>query len=208
MNNNISLPNNSNKFKENQNYSKEIAKPKKVIQGTVSIKKKSAIKEFFDNFISEDANKIHSYVVGDVLIPSIKRAISDIVTNTVDILFYGEAGKNKKYSGDRISYNNYSYNSNSYNYNNQNNRNDLQSFLYENISFASYTDAKTVLDSMYERLETYGMVSVSELNEFIGVTGSYTDNKFGWTSLNKASISYSRDGYQLVLPRPSAINNI
>lgn len=38
-------------------------------------------------FISEDAGNIKSYVVLDVLVPAIKKAIADIVTGGIDMLF-------------------------------------------------------------------------------------------------------------------------
>ena len=46
-----------------------------------------------------------SYIVMDVLVPAIKKAISDIVTNGIDMILYGEAGKSKKNStASKVSY--------------------------------------------------------------------------------------------------------
>ena len=45
------------------------------------------------------------------------------------------------------------------------------------------------------------MVSVADLNDIIGVTGSYTDNKYGWYDLSSAQITRDKSGYALKLPR-------
>lgn len=58
--------------------------------------KKSEMQKFADVFISEDVNNVKSYIVMDVLVPAIKKAISDIVTNGIDMILYGETGKSKR----------------------------------------------------------------------------------------------------------------
>ena len=45
------------------------------------------------------------------------------------------------------------------------------------------------------------MVSVMDLYDLVGITGQYTDNKYGWTNLRNAEPVRTRDGYMLKLPR-------
>jgi len=46
------------------------------------------------------------------------------------------------------------------------------------------------------------MVSVADLYELVGIQGSYTDNKYGWTkNIRNASVVRVRDGYLLKLPK-------
>ena len=35
----------------------------------------------------------------------------------------------------------------------------------------------------------------------VGINGSYTDNKYGWTHLRSADVQRVRDGYLLKLPK-------
>lgn len=87
---------NSHRSKEERKESIPEKHVEKVISGTVKPKKKSEMQKFADVFISEDVNNVKSYIVMDVLVPAIKKAISDIVTNGIDMILYGEAGKSKR----------------------------------------------------------------------------------------------------------------
>ena len=83
---------NSHRFKEEQktDVKEESKKLEKVVNGSVKVRKKSHLKEAL---ISEDASNIKSYIVIDVLIPAIKKAISDIVKNGIEMLLYGDSGR-------------------------------------------------------------------------------------------------------------------
>lgn len=207
MEENSILPNNSHKYRDIQKQKEEIKKIERVTHGEVKFKKKSAVRQFFDQFIQEDGEKIKSYVLGEVLIPSIKNAISDIITNSINILFYGDAGRSRRNVADRVSYRNYSSYNSSYNQPVQQPRH--TAFMYENICYNSYSEATDVLDRMFEILDMYGVVSVSDLNQLVGISGSYTDNNYGWTNLNRNNsyIRGGRDGFELNLPRPTPIDN-
>lgn len=191
---------NSHKYKEDQNRSSPEKKVEKVIAGTVKSKKKSEIRKFTDVFISEDINNVKSYILLDVLIPAIKKAISDIVTNGIDMILYGETGKTKSNStASKVSYRSY--------YDGRNGRRDYSairtkiSYNYDDIIFDNRGEAEDVLSRMDELISTYGLVSVADLYDLVGVTGNYTDNKYGWTNIRSASVIRVRDGYMLKLPK-------
>jgi len=191
---------NSHKYKEDQNRSSPEKKVEKVIAGTVKSKKKSEIRKFTDVFISEDIDNVKSYILLDVLIPAIKKAISDIVTNGIDMILYGETGKIKSNStASKVSYRSY--------YDGRNGRRDYSairtkiSYNYDDIIFDNRGEAEDVLSRMDELISTYGLVSVADLYDLVGVTGNYTDNKYGWTNIRNASVIRVRDGYMLKLPK-------
>jgi len=192
---------NSHKYKEDQKRSTlEKKKVEKVIAGTVKSKKKSEIRKFTDVFISEDIDNVKSYILLDVLIPAIKKAISDIVTNGIDMILYGETGKTKSYStASKVSYRSY--------YDGRNGRIDYSSirtkigYNYDDIIFDNRGEAEDVLSRMDELISTYGLVSVADLYDLVGITGNYTDNKYGWTNIRSASVIRVRDGYMLKLPK-------
>jgi hypothetical protein len=50
------------------------------------------------------------------------------------------------------------------------------------------------------------LVSVADLYDLVGVTGNYTDNKYGWTDIRSASVIRVRDGYMLKLPKALPLN--
>lgn len=69
----------------------------------------------------------------------------------------------------------------------------------------SRPEAETVLDNLYDILNKYDVVSVSDLYELVGITPQHTDQKWGWTTLQGAGVSRMRDGYLLNLPEPQPL---
>ena len=83
-------------------------KVEKVVKGTVKKKKKSEVSKFKDVFISEDANSVKNYIFMDVLVPSIKKALSDIVKDGIDMILYGDKRSGNRSNSSRVSYRDYS----------------------------------------------------------------------------------------------------
>lgn len=193
---------NSNRFKEEQ---KERERAQKVVTGKVITKKKSKFSQFKDEFISEDAQNTGSYLFRDVLIPAIKKAVFDIATDGISMIFYGEPSKGSKRStADRVSYR-------SYYDDNRPVRNTTRAGLgsgysYDDIILNTRGEAEHVLTSMDDIMETYGLVRVTDLYDLVGITGSYTDNKFGWTNITNARIERVREGYMIKMPRAVPID--
>lgn len=193
---------NSHRYKKEQE-SKEREKVEKVVTGKVITKKKSSLRKFTDEFISEDAKNVKSYVFGEVLIPAIKKAILDIVTDGINMILYGEAGGGrKKHPADRVSYRSY--------YDRPNDRysRPASNTLYDYDDFVLETrgEAEDVLARLDELLDMYKVVRVADLKDLLGVTGNYTDNNYGWTNLRSADVVRVRDGYTIKLPRAIPID--
>lgn len=200
---------NSYRFKEQQKQAQAALPEKraeKVVTGKVVTKKKSKTNSFVKEIIAEDAGNVGSYIWKDVLIPTIKRTISDIITDGVYILLYGEARKDGKRSiVDKVSYTPYS------NYSNRDRiRNDRYSssseYSYDDIILASRGEAEDVLLRMDEIMATYGLVRVADLFDLVGVTGNPQDNKYGWTNIRNARVDRVRDGYVIRMPRAMPID--
>lgn len=192
-------------YKANSHKSREVEEKKKVekvVQGKVKTKKKNGVTKFADVFISEDIHSVKSYIIGEVLIPAMKKALSDIVTNGIDMILYGESGASKKRSlGSKISYT--SYYDRRDRYDDRRTRvSDIRNvYSYDDITLDNRGEAEEVLSRMDELIETYGIVSVADLYDLVGITGSYTDNKYGWTDIRSAQVVRVRDGYKIKLPR-------
>ena len=195
---------NSHKFKEEQKESTSEKKVEKVISGTAKSKKKNEIQKFAEVFISEDVNNVKSYILLDVLIPAIKKAVSDIVTNGIDMILYGESEKTKKNStSSKISYRSYYDNDRKYSYNSSAVK---RGYSYDDIILDNRGEAEDVLARMDELVATYGIASVADLYDLVGITGNYTDNKYGWTDVRSATVVRTRDGYLIKLPKVLPLN--
>ena len=192
---------NSHKYKEEQKESSERKKVEKVITGTASVKKRKHNK-FTEMFISEDVSNVKTYILSDVLVPAAKKLISDIVKDGIEMILYGSTGREKRSSGfraDYVSYNRYS--DRRYDDRRLSDSETRTGYRYDDIYLENRGEAEEVLDQMCNIIEEYGMVSVMDLYDLVGVTGQYTDNKYGWTNLRNAEPVRTRDGYMLKLPR-------
>lgn len=200
-----------NQYKPNSNRSKEEAKAaethkvEKVVTGPVTTRKKSSFDKLKSEFISDDAKNIKSYVFGEVLIPAIKKAISDIVTDGIDILLYGESRKGSRRStADRVSYR--SYYDTSYSRPSDRLVAPNRGYSYDDVILHTRGEAEDVLARMDELMDTYGLVRVADFYDLVGVSGNYTDNKYGWTNIRNAEIVRVRDGYMIKMPRAVPID--
>ncbi len=191
---------NSHRSKEEPDEQAPEKKVEKAVVSNARVKKKGELRKFADVFISEDVKNVKSYVILGVLVPAIKKAISDIITNGIDMILYGESGRTKRNSmASRVSYRNY--------YDRDKGRTDYLAqrtrtgYSYDDVYFDTRGEAEEVLSRMDELISTYDMVSVADLYDLVGVSSNYTDNNYGWTNLKSASVERGRDGYYLKLPK-------
>ena len=196
---------NSHKYKEtqknveNNNEMPVEKRTEEIVMGPVKRKKKSKIGKFADEFISEDAKNVKSYVFGEVLIPAIKKGISDIVVDGINIILYGESRKNDRRGiANSVSYTKYYDNRPSRPINRMPERN---GYSYDDIILGSRGEAEDVLTRLDELIDRYGVVRVADLYDLVGVTGNYTDNYYGWNDIRTADYIRVKDGYMIRMPR-------
>lgn len=182
---------NSNKYKTEQRKKQE-----KVVQGKVRRKKKSEVRKWKDTFISKDAEDVKSYIIMDVIVPTIKNTILDVVS----MCLFGDTVKRSK-NHNTVSYNR-CYPSASQS-GRTNRRNATSSrYDFDDIIFDSRGEAEDVLDHMGEIMDAYnGVVTVADFYDLAGVTGTWTDNNYGWTNLSQATVQRTRDGFIINLPK-------
>lgn len=182
----------------------EKKKMEKVVTGNAKIKKKSPTRKFTDVFISEDASNVKEYVLNDIVIPTIKKLFSDVIKDSVDMIFGINTRKSNGIRGDYVSYNRYSDRKNDrFSSNHSTSRNVYSPY---DITLDNRGEAEYVLSRLDEAIEMYGVVTVADLYDLVGVTGNYTDNKYGWTNLRNAEPVRVRDGYMLKMPKALPID--
>lgn len=201
----VKLPSNSHRARiEAEKKAEEPNKKEvqKVVSGKV-VRKENKGRKLTDAIISDDVKHVKSYVVFEVLIPAFKKAISDIVTNGIDMILYGETGHTKKSGNlrsDYVSYRSYSDSSRERRY--VDSRSDSD---YDDLIFEHRGSAEDVLAHMEDILDEYHQVSIGDMYDLAGVTCDYTYNDYGWTSLRDAEVVRIRDGYYIKLPRAKAL---
>lgn len=198
----------SNSLKQRDGTAEEITEKRveSVVSGSATAQKKSGLSKFASSMIAEDLHSVGSWLFSEVLIPSCKKAISDIVTNGIDMLLYGKASGSRSYtSASKISYG--SYYSKPYGEPVKAGSGN-GSFDYDSIVFDNRGDAEAVLTSMGELVDQFGVVSVGDLYDLANIPSpNYTVNKYGWTTLRNAQVMRCRDGYTIRLPKATVLNN-
>ena len=187
---------NSNKYKE-EHKEKTV---KKVVNGKVKTKKNEG-RKLMNMFISEDAQNVKSYIVLDVLVPAIKKAILDIVTDGADMILYGGSHGGKRKSGNKVSYRSY--------YDDKKDDKDYRSkgrFDYDDLVFDSRSECEAVREQMVEIIDQYGFVTVADMYDMADLPAPYTSSKYGWTNIRTAETIRGRDGYVLKLPKAMPID--
>lgn len=213
---------NSNRYKESlQKEAVPIQKVKlqPVIEaGKASVKKKSAFNKLSGAMLSGDAQNVKSYIVTGVLLPTFKKAVSDIVTNGIDILLYGEAGHTKKSNAGRVSYRQY--------YDDPLDRTtgrarDVRDYagardytdrrdergqvsLFDNVKVDTRGEAEDILNRMSEYLENSGFptISVADMYDLANISQfPHTYNNYGWRSVVAAKVKpLNGGGFVIEMP--------
>ena len=160
-----------------------------------------------ESFISEDVKDVKSYVIFDVVIPTIKDTIMDLF----NMAFYGESYGNRNtrsnrrgyYTNERTSYSSYYKSDRDRDITRRSRRsNDIPEIIVE-----SRADAQDVLEEMNNLIDEYDDVSVGDLNQIVGITGTPQDEKWGWFDISSARIKKVGPREYLVdLPRPKPLD--
>lgn len=188
------------------------SEPKKVVTGEVVRKKKSLGRKFKDTFVSEDAGSVGDYLVFDVLVPALKDTLYNAVANSVSMFLFGSSRGPMADSYSRRDYSAYSrpqkgaktsYRGSEDRY--ERRRDILE---YDEIEFNNIVDANKVCDRLMWRMKEYGVVTLSDFYDLVGITPDFTYEKYGWYDFGNVLEPKRMYGgkYYIPLPRPVRID--
>ena len=194
----MDYPSNNHKVRKEGSSEKQVVK---VTSGKVVQKKKSLGKKFAETFLGDDIESVSSYILHDVIIPAAKNMMSDTVSNGIEMLLFGQVrGSRTRRDRDKsyVSYSSY------YDRDKKPTRPSARNTSrhnFDDIILETRGEAEEVLSHLVDLTEDYGMASVADLYDLVGITSNFTDNKYGWDNLSSASVNRVRDGYLISLPR-------
>lgn len=175
-------------------------------------RKKSAGKRFIEAFTGEDVQSVGQYVLWDVMIPAAKSMILDAVTTAIERAMYGDNRPRPSAGGHRsgyVSYNRMSKPTSTryetgWNKPREISRAARASHNFDEIVLESRAAAEDVIDKLVTLIKQYDVASVASLYSLVDITGSFTDDKWGWTMEEVPHFTYRHipQGYLLDLPRP------
>lgn len=212
----LDYPGNNQKSRQEP---KKKEKQQQVTTGRVVQKKKSLGKKFAETFLGDDIESVSTYIIHDVIIPAAKNMMSDSIRNGVDMLLFGQV-KGSRTARDRnqsyVSYNNPYNQTGRTNVNKANTVRNERERQYSNRSRSRHNfddilletrgEAEEVLSHLVDLTEDYGMASVADLYDLVGITSNFTDNKYGWDNLSNATVEIVRGGYLIDLPRTMVLD--
>jgi len=193
----------------------ERAPLEKVISGNAVQRKKSLGSKIAETFAGDDAQSVGQYILFDVVIPATKNLISDMVSQGIERLLFGDArgriqvdrrvggrtGYNKMYNGGLSR---------------ERDREEPRSRSLSNRARATHDfgeilmetrgEATEVLDRLMLQVEEYDVATVADLYNLVGISGTFQDEKFGWTDLRGSEVVRVRNGYVLRLPRTTDLD--
>lgn len=210
------FPSNSqHKAKQVEKKQEEERKVEKVVQSEVVRRKKPLGKRMADTFIGGDAKSVWAFVAVDVLVPAAKDMLADAVSQGIERMIYGEAQSTSRRTGRKPNepYINYSRFSKSPSRRGTGDRprNEMShraraSHNFDEIILATRVEADEVLDRLYDLISKYETATVADLYDLVGISGSYTDDKWGWFDLRGGGVTRVRNGYLLDLPKPEPLD--
>lgn len=183
----------------------------KIVEGKVVAHKQPMWKRFTRSMLAEDAGNVGEYILTDVVVPATKNLIVDMISQTIERVLFGtsrgrirrsplgaslrdQVNYSSRYSGERDAPRRpMSREARA--------RHDFQEIVLEHR-----TEAIEVVEALVIRIGRYGAVTVAELYDLVGVTGSYADQRWGWNDLATADVRQVPGGFLLDLPAPEPIN--
>lgn len=192
---------------------KKAEKLEKVVTGKVMRRQKPLGRRFVETFFS-GANNVWAYVLHEILIPAAKDTISDVVSQGVERMVYGEGRSASRRTGQRPghspNYVNYSR------YSRGGAREEPRTLSrrarsahdFQEIILATRAEAEDVLDGLFSAISKYDQVTVSDLYDLLGIPSNFTDERYGWRDgdLRGAGPTRVQGGYLLDLPKPDLLN--
>lgn len=196
------------KIEEIQKKAPPEKKVEKVVSGEVVRRKPSMSKRFKGIFMGGDSQSVKDYVLLEVIIPAFKDTIADAVTGGIERMIFGDNYRPGRRGGGRYA----PGGNNPFNYAGISNRNSVaggpfredpraqlsrrgrQQHNFDEVIFPSRADAEAVLTQMFVLLDEFEVVTVSDFLELAGISGNFTDHKFGWSDLRGVQAHRTRGG--------------
>lgn len=191
-------------FKSNSHVSKNVPEKKNVKRVTSNparVKKDS--RKLLDLFIAEDASNVKRYLLLDVLVPAIKKLFVELVETSANMFAYGGTSRVQNVNRSKPSYSGYYSSGQSVKRDYRLSNVDSE---YVSVTVDTRAEAEDALFSCGELIDKYGVASVADFYDLVGITAKYTDDKYGWEDIRQATISRTREGYLIKMPKAKLLD--
>lgn len=186
----------------------EQKKVKKITKGKVIRRKKKPT-----TGLEQSMKTAWDYIKDEVLIPALRDTAFDAVTTGAQSIFYQgvdnvstrHAGRTRGVIGNhKTNYNEVSARR-GINRPEPERRVSVSRTQVDDIVVSSRSEADQIIDTLKAEIEQYDVATISSLYSMVGITPTFTDEKWGWYDLRGAAPKRVRDGFLLILPEPEAL---
>lgn len=186
-----------------------------VVETKVIVKKKGIGQKVKGIISQADLPGVISYVTYDVLIPAARNMIVDSLIEGVHRAFYkGERYGRSMYgggpTGPRISYSTPVDRGGSPLSRSAPPRSSVlgsrtSRHIRDDFIISSRSEADRVLERLGDIIDRYGVASVADLKDLMGVSSTHVDQKWGWTFVGDAEVRQVREGFVIDLAPEEAL---
>lgn len=179
----------------------------KIVTGKVVTRKLPWYKRLASNMVAEDASSVGDFLMTDVVYPALKNLIRDVGVGALDRTLYGTSRARSNRStilgtvgGIKGKYHDIPQER-------PRTLSQQQRAMHDfgEIVLGTPGEGEDVIVQMMKRIQLYGTATVADLYNFLGVSGSFQDLSWGWTSLDGADVRQVRGGFVLELPAPQSL---
>lgn len=202
---------NSHKSKDEATPPEERRKLEKIVQGPVVQRKIPLSRKFAETFAGDSAHNVGQFIMFDVIVPALKVMLSDAVSQGFERLLFGGAARGRPSGAGYRPKQHTSY-QNIFSGNNSRQNREISTRAsathnFDEVILDSREEADDVLEALDETIKEFGVVTVADLYDLVGITGNWADNQWGWTDLRDAQVRLIRGGkYVINLPTTDPIN--
>ena len=197
----------ASQFPSNNNTDNEQPRvaPDQVVTGKILVRKQSIWSKFRETFTGDDSVSIGEYILVDIIFPQVKQLVYDTITKGSERVLWPNGGSTPISNTGRFGKVNYNGMSSSP-------KRDISARArathdFRDIVMDTRSDAVETLDQLSELCSHYGTATVKDLYMLCGITHSFQDANWGWTSMAQASVRTVRGGFRLDLPTPEKLND-
>ena len=194
----------SNSIVKKQEEQKKRLEP--IVDQPVTLKKKGFGTRVKEAIFVDDSGSIGGYIIRDIIVPTVRDTIYNIVTGGLSMALYSTpkaSPKRNSGTGTYISYADY-YNDGRYappkripqadRYRTQ--------FDMRNIPVPSSDIGHQALEELADRMQVYGNASVQDLFDILRIgSAPATMVNYGWTDISTATVEFIRGEWLLRMPK-------
>lgn len=180
-----------------------------IAAGIAKEKKPSLGKKFREQFAGDSASTVGQYILIDVVVPAIKNLLWDIGSEGLKKFLFG--GSNRPSSGIGVSIlgsrsgTNYTKYSGGASQQKEITPATRATNDFSDVLVPTRAEGEEILDQLQNYIDQYGVVSVNDYYQALGISSDFTAVKYGWKSISSAEVRHTREGYLLVMPRPQLL---